>query len=204
MENLELKNHLDSVFNELLQLFPQAFHDDLYKNMYFAGGCIVNFLLGKPIVDYDMFIKSADVRDSFKTYMQEVTLLEVIANTQNAVTFRLNSGAIVQVVTRFTGETDRIFASFDFEHCKSFYDIAQGTFGYNADLIADMKLVYTGEKDEFTLNTLKRLCKFVSRGWTPDNQSIINLHRAIQNRPHIDNAEERQMQTIGFYGSSFK
>lgn len=199
----KLKGHLDAVFNEFLEVFPAALHGDLKSNLYFAGGCVVNHVLGVPIVDYDMFVKSSETRDSLCQYFQETEHAAVKVKTKNAITLELTEGKVVQLVTRFTGDTDRIFKDFDFEHTKSYYDPARNTIKYDADIIMNKKLVYTGEKDQFTLNTLKRLCKFVARGWNPTNETIINLHRAIQNRPHIDTPEEREMQTVGFYGSSF-
>lgn len=197
--------HLNAMLDKLLRAFPENMHSFIKENAYFAGGCVVDLVLGDEVRDYDVFLKTEEAavktREFFSVPANRNEFVKVV--TDNAVTFVVD-GVPFQVITRFYGPTERVFKSFDFTHCKSFYDPHTNTLTYDEDIIKNKVLVYDGMKDEFTLNTLKRLCKFVSRGWVPTNETILNLHRAIQNRPPIDNPEEHRAQTVGFYGSSFK
>lgn len=212
MTDNEIKLKLSQVVARLMFLIPDAHREEAAEGLYIAGGAIVSLVLGETPHDYDVFLRDEKVRDIFISAAK--TGLNVIANTQNAITYKLDSGEVVQVVTRFLGPPERVFDSFDFEFLKCFYvpmrwygavqETVPDTLIMDRALIEAKKLTYTGRKDVFTLNTLKRLCKFVSRGFTPDNESIMNLHTAIQNRPHLQkDPKEKAAQGIGFYGSSF-
>lgn len=212
MEVVNVMRELNNAMRDFLEVFPdEDTKAEAAECLYFAGGCIVNLLLDLPVVDYDLFITEAERGEALKEYFATHKVpqaFSVKARTENAVTLlHTPSGRVYQLVTRFTGPPDRVFTTFDFEHCKAYYMPtkvpAATAWSANEDIIRAKKLVYTGKKDVFTLNTMKRMCKFVARGWVPDNESILNLHRAIQNRPHIDTPAECAAQKVGFYGSSF-
>jgi hypothetical protein len=196
-----LKEHQELVFREFLELLPEGLRGKARSEIFVAGGAIVNYVLNSPIADYDYFIKT----DEGAAILREALVVggfPLKAQTENALTIVLPSGHVVQLVTRFTGEPARVFKDFDFEHTKCFYDFATTELVYNGDVIRNRKLIYTGEKDRYTLNTLKRMAKFVRRGWNIDNASIINLHKACHNRD-LNDPDEMAVQSIGFYGSSF-
>lgn len=203
----KIEQHLDPIFDKFINLFPGKLQQDIMRqSSYFAGGCIVSLLQGEKIQDYDIFLTDEQAVDVAKSYFDSMCIFtdEIVANTENAITVRLPGvEAVVQIVTRFYGNPDRVFSSFDFEHCKTFYIPHAKLANYDLDLIVNKKLVYTGEKDQFPLNTLKRFGKYCSRGYTPDNESVINLVRAC-GQIDIDDPEVARVQKVGFYGSSFK
>ncbi len=185
------------------QLLPHLPSGVALQDLFFAGGCVFNYANNEPVNDFDVFIATEATRDAVRAHFQ-ANPQGVLVQTENAVTLKVpHAEAPFQIVTRFVGGVDRIFKDFDFEMTKSFYVPHTDTLSCDLDIVHNKKLIYTGQKDTYTLNTLKRLCKFVARGWEPDNQTIINLHRAIQRRPSIDDPAEHAAQTIGFYGSSF-
>ncbi len=195
--NEALKLHLEDVIGKFLQLFPPERREKVRADIYIAGGAIVSYLIKQPIVDYDFFIKTPEACESIRNYLRE--LGDNLAVTQNAVTRLLPTGEKLQVVTRFSGPPSRVFESFDFEHCKAYYDPATGELSYKEDIIGKMALVYTGI-DNYPLNTLKRLVKFTKRGWNIDNESILALAMKLHTT-NLSDPEVLREQKIGFYGS---
>jgi hypothetical protein len=201
----QVQARLQTAFDTLVSLFPAELAGIVKANAYFAGGCVVDLVRDEEPRDYDVFIQTEDAVNAIRAYWADLPTVpdvEIRAVTDNAVTLGYK-GYIFQIVTRFFGPTDRVFKTFDFTHCMSYFDPSTGALSYDEALIIKRQLRYNGEKDEYPLNTLKRLCKFVSRGWTPDNETITNLYKAVQKRPPFSDPEEHKMQTVGFYGSSF-
>lgn len=200
-----IKNHLDGISGHILGTLPEDARVWAAQALYFAGGCIVSLAQGAQPVDYDIFITDEYVRDYVVQVLSGYSgvAVQIKAKTENAITLTLPTGQVVQIVTRFTGPPERVFSTFDYEHCKAYYVPHTRQLHGNWDLILDKKLVYTGEKDQFTLNTLKRMVKFVRRGYVPDNESLVNLHKAIH-KQDLNDPEVHRAQTIGFYGSSFE
>lgn len=203
LSDQEIQQYLDQAFQELLDTMPRDLHEEVRGNLYFAGGCIVNLTRREAVIDYDLFSVESPVLEKLSHWYRTDGRQYLKTETENALTIRTSSGAVFQIVTRFYGPPSRVFTTFDFEHCKCFYHPGHKTLYSNRDVIINSKLIYTGEKDEFTLNTLKRLVKFTNRGWVVDNQSLINLHKAIHARDLNDPVEYKK-QTIGYYGSSLK
>jgi hypothetical protein len=189
-----------AAMQEFLGVFDTEARALIEQKIYLAGGAIVDTVLGITPQDYDIFCVDQATVDVISDRLPKTIALK--SWTDNAMTFEYR-GKVFQVVTRFHGEPSRVFTTFDFEHCKAFYRPAQGELFYYEDLIVNKKLRYTGEKDEYTLNTLKRFGKYTSRGWTPDNESVIRLHKACAKKD-LDDPEEFKKQICGFYGSSFK
>ncbi len=210
----EIKARLRGVVVQVLRVLPPDQREKVAGKIYIAGGAIVSLVLGETPVDYDIFVDDVETADRFRNAAGLAVNVssEVLARTENAITWKLATGEVVQVVTRFTGPPSRVFDSFDYSHCKCYYRPAHylgavqeevaAELVYDPELIKQKSLHYDGIKDEFALNTLKRGFKFASRGWLTDNESVINLYRTIQKSPSIDEPAERRKQTIGFYGSS--
>lgn len=205
--DLAIKTRLSDVMSMFLKLFPAGLK--IKENVYVAGGAIVNLRTDTTVADYDFFIKSDEARDYivtllgdyFDTHAPDDRACELRAHTQNGYTLNFD-GTIIQLVTRFTGPPERVFKSFDFEHCKAFYDYATGELVYNEELIMSKKLVYTGE-DNYPLNTMKRLVKFIRRGYDIDNESVLALAKKLSAMDLEDETVLKE-QLIGFYGSSLR
>lgn len=219
MQNAEIMQKLQEMCDRVLRLLPEKLRGSVTNSIYVAGGAIASLVLDETPVDYDIFCEDRETAETLRGWVTSYEALnsgiEVLANTLNGVTFKLGTGEVVQVVTRFTGPPARVFTSFDFVHTKVYFTPQRYYEGVQTPIPAELCipnrgviekkwLRYDGAKDVFTLNTLKRAFKFVARGWEPDNNLCVNLHRAIQNRPHIDREPEATEQRCGFYGSKFK
>ncbi len=202
----EAKTVLNKAFNIFLETLPSSLRPLAQSQCYIAGGAIVSLVAGEPVQDYDLFVRTNAARDTFRAHYERNKAVEgnkywVKAFTENAVTIKVdNFDTVFQLVTRFTGTPDRVFTTFDFEHVKAYFVPDTGEFHADVPIILGKNLIYTGEKDVFTLNTLKRMVKFVKRGYMPDDDSLINLHLAIQKRD-LNDPGERRAQTVGFYGT---
>ena len=200
-EEDRIKGALLAYMDLLKEGIPLEVFEIIEQNAYIAGGAIVSLALNEIVHDIDIFFKGADSAQKVKQYFKECDSPYVKALTDNGITFRASTG-VFQFVTRFTGPVDRVFTSFDFEHCKAYFDLATHDLVYNKDIIYNKKLVYTGE-DEYPVNTLKRLVRFVRRGWRPSNDTILNLATKL-NSIDFKSEEGRAQQLIGFYGSSME
>lgn len=197
-----LKTHLDFVFSEVLKLLPDGIQNEVGKEIYAAGGAIVSYIQGEEIHDYDFWLKSEAAVEIVKRHFT-TAIPQVISVTPNAITIQFNPlYPVVQIVTRFYGEPDRIFTSFDYEHCKAYYTPQDGTLVYNNSLVIEKKLVYTG-LDGYPVNALSRLVKYINRGYTVDKKSLLVLAEKL-GRLDWDNTDIVANQLIGFYGSSLE
>ena len=216
MNNEKIIERCDAVLQRTVGLLPEAVRQQVLQQMYVAGGAIVSLVLDEEPQDYDLWFDDSSAIEPFKKRLKAKDPLpgcELLVETENGITLKFSTGEVVQLVTRFTGPPSRVFESFDYTHCKAYYRPAHylgavqeevpAELHLNRELIEAKKLHYDGLKDQYALNTLKRMCKFVSRGWTPDNETVMNLYRAIQKSPPIDVPEEHKRQVVGFYGSSF-
>jgi hypothetical protein len=103
--------------------------------------------------------------------------------SDNALTMEIKGlDAKVQCIFRFIGQPTDVLQSFDFAHCRFFYDpaideIKGSVVGLSA--LATKQLVYEGSL--FPLTSLLRVKKFVKRGWTLDPlQQLLILQNAIK------------------------
>ena len=214
MTNDEIQRKLLDVHWRVRNLITDSHLMD--TSSWIAGGAIVDLANDVTPQDYDYFFSDEAVVKAWQARLSDPDPLprtEILAKTENGITLKLDTGEVIQLVTRFIGEPSRVFDDFDYTHTKCYWRPARSPMvsGYheselvlNRELIEGKLLRFDGHKEKFALNTLKRFGKFVSRGWKPDNDCVMNLYRAIQKSPSIDDPEEHKRQTVGFYGSSHK
>lgn len=106
-------------------------------------------------------VEEAEPRDYVPVFM-----------STNAIT--LSRG--VQIVVRFYGEPDEIHDTYDFEHCKAFYDHGKRVLSipngvYEATI--NKTLIYTGSR--YPVCSVFRLRKFIGRGWHINAGQILKM-----------------------------
>ena len=105
---------------------------------------------------------------------QKKSAVKYISN--NAIT--LSSG--LQVTLRFIGQPEAVFTTFDYEHCKVYFELdplgnSEPVFcGQSMLSIASRELIYTGDS-RFVLSAIARLIKFSKRGWKHHASIIFKL-----------------------------
>lgn len=204
-----LKRWLRVALTQFLGRFPESDRERVKNSVYIAGGSIVNYLLSEDVKDFDFFVKTEEqcnwIRDYFANHPDKKSI-GLRARTMNAITLEFSDlyrEPAIQVITRFFGPPERVFTTFDYEHCKCYYDFQTDELHYNEEVILKKQLRYTGEKDKYSLNTLKRLVKYTNRGWKVDNESLVNLHKSCA-KNDLNDPEVMKELAGGFYGSSME
>ena len=111
MNEMEICKHLDLKFDEFLSKIKcPELRGKLEKELYFAGGCIYCLRNDKPVKDYDLFLKSADLIEALLSldiwsYMSE---------------YALTCGKF-QIVTKYHGHPEACAGQFDFKHNMHYY-----------------------------------------------------------------------------------
>ena len=195
-----IKQQLLVFFNKLEGIIPISYKFFLKDSGYIAGGAIVSLALDENPNDIDIFFKHEDVAAAFRSYFKRDQRY-VKAITPNAITLEIE-GMVYQLVTRFTGPVERVFKTFDFEHCKCYFDLATEDLIYNPTLIHSKELIYSTD-DQYPLTALKRLVRFTKRGWRPTNQTILDIAQRLS-ALDLKNEKVYNNQVIGFYGSSME
>lgn len=102
----------------------------------------------------------------------------------------------IQLVFRFTGQSDKIHENFDFVHTKNYWT-AQTGLVLNQDsleAILTKELIYAGSK--FPICSLFRIRKFIERGWTINAGEILKISYDIS-KLNLDDYETLRNQSIG-------
>lgn len=198
-----IKQQLLLAMDRFLKHLPADVQDTIIKNGYIAGGAVVSLVLDEKINDYDLFFKTEGAVAVIKTFFdtpKQLGNISIKAVTVNGITIVLEeTGEVFQLVTRFYGDTNRVFTTFDFTHCRAFFDLNSHDLMYHKDVIEAKKLVYDGI-DQYPVNALKRMVRFVKRGWEPDNETILNICDKLSSLD-LKDEKVRSNQLIGFYGT---
>jgi hypothetical protein len=90
----------------------------------------------------------------------------------NAIT--LSNG--IQIVVRFYGGPKDIHDTFDYEHCKAYFDFCTNEICISKDvyeLVVNKTLKYTGSK--YPVCSIFRLRKFINRGWKINAGQLLKI-----------------------------
>jgi hypothetical protein len=92
--------------------------------------------------------------------------------SSNAIT--LSNG--IQLIVRFYGEADKIHDTFDYEHCKAYFDFYNKKIEISKEvyeLVVNKTLRYTGSK--YPVCSVFRLRKFINRGWKINAGQLLKI-----------------------------
>jgi len=92
--------------------------------------------------------------------------------TENAITLSNR----IQLITRFTGEPEKIHENYDFVHAMSWYDLASGELNVPEgvyECLVNRELRYVGSLYPFA--SIVRVRKFVKRGWQINAGQILKM-----------------------------
>jgi hypothetical protein len=146
-----------------------------YDNMFLSGGAIASLLQYGSPKDWDVYFKDSFTQKSVVDFFvlnhpDEVAIFDekyrdapvgAKAITENATT--LKNG--IQLITKHTGTPELIRESFDFVHCKPYYDFGKDKLFISKeqfDLCCNKKLKINNMKAQ----TIYRQTKFEQRGYT--------------------------------------
>lgn len=143
-----------------------------YDNMFLSGGAIASLLQDRDPKDWDVYFKDSFTQKSVVDLIHpgEIATFEekyrdapvgAKAITENAITLKTG----IQLITKHTGTPEQIRETFDFVHCKPYYDFGKDKLFISReqfDLCRNMKLKINNMKAQTTY----RQTKFEQRGYT--------------------------------------
>jgi len=178
MKTKQIKKLLKGLIDNLLETITDEKIREIIKTKSFVtGGCIPSMIIGEWVNDYDFYFIDPDSAQEVKDYYSSShpefvsDRFKINLITENSV----NLSDKIQLVTKFTGEPEKIVKSFDWKHIKSYY-IYPDKIIFSDDvyrLICEKELIYTGSK--FPLSTLLRVRKYIKKGWTISTASMTHV-----------------------------
>lgn len=178
-------NALVPVFNALKR------HDGTPIACWIAGGCIRDLILyGAHNTDIDVFFPNVGEIQDAKPLVLSVTKPGITSTVNQGVSkmifesgfvykYETPLGKIDLIRRNFSGPADTV-ASFDFTVCAAAFD-RDGNFYHHERFFTDLqarKLVCLTLSHP--LSTLRRLQKYVQKGFTICNGGVLQLAQAIQ------------------------
>jgi hypothetical protein len=184
----------------ILELLPE----DIRNKVAVAGGAVRDKIAGVEVKDYDLFVDSKETEDKLMKFLAEAGK-EGNVNSQLA-NYTLE-GKWIQVIRGkyYNIDSSEVIDSFDFIHCcamvtmKGFQCHPQF---YRA--VATKHLMIN--KITFPLSTLERMQKYVSKGYSACNGTLLAIAKAINDmdkevfNPSKDSTQGDALQnTLMFY-----
>ena len=177
-----------------------------------AGGAIRSVFSGGKISDYDLYFPDMPNLLNFRTFLENTYLMRPIASTENALTYVLKNGTVLQLIrlstmfyednvkirTRQCKIRNNVLDKFDFTVCMGAYDFQNNEFVFGDRFIEDVArrdLIYN-IGGEYPIASLIRVVKYMHKGYTMSNIEILKLALSINNLKIIDYKDLRK-QLVG-------
>lgn len=183
MRRREAEQHLNEVYKKL---FARV---GVFKGSYIAGGSIASLILNEVPNDYDIWFETLEQWQAAKDLIL-ASGVEVIMETQHAVTFRLDCETpTFQIIKSRLGGYDEVVEQFDFRHAHSAFLPSEDDDGLGYELVfcgandeehIEAKFLLFDGKLDYPTHTLSRLQKFALRGYKVPDQTLIKLILAIR------------------------
>lgn len=161
----------------------KLFHYLKEKNVILAGGFLTSiFGNNDDFNDVDLFFKTEKDANAF--FSKTLFKKNPVIKTQNAETFQYHD-KVVQVIKRpdLNGSAKEILSRFDFTINQVAYDFATRKFYMGKEFFIDLaakRLTYNVHAKN-PISSLKRIVKYVKRGYSIDTQEILKLAIAVKN-----------------------
>lgn len=141
------------------------------NNASLIGGAITSLFSDRPINDFDIYF-SKDYRINYAKHTIN-DQLKIKYESDRAITFEED----IQLIKAFTGTDKQIFDRFDFTINMGGYSFKHERFFFHKSFfphLAQRKL-FINPKIRYPFNTLLRVNKYLKRGYTIENASLIVL-----------------------------
>jgi hypothetical protein len=177
---METTKIIEKKCNDIISTIVRQFMFLASNDIFIAGGAIRDLYCNQPVNDYDIYFKTKKLAKRFtKDWVNFINYKQfsILAITKNAITLQLLSGEKVQFITRdvYCGRPDAVIDRFDFTNSMCYY--------HNNRLILTVKMRVACEKNLlvynreciFPINSIKRLVKFMYRGWGISKWEFVRL-----------------------------
>jgi hypothetical protein len=158
-----------------------------------------------PVVNPDGSLYFNNLPKMIKTKLLGIDIIL----SQNAITFKENPKTLglnypIQFIFRHVGSPEAVTETFDFAHCKIYFDLSKNNIYYppvSYQSAFKKQLIYTGQA--LPLNSLFRSKLFISRGWTLTNEELLKIAFKLSKTNLSDPAVVRE-SIKGFYNIQVK
>jgi len=186
-----LADHVTFFYKKsILEKLPE----DIQKKVAIAGGAVRDKLLNAEVKDIDLFVEDKETEDKLMTFLKENSK-EGNVNTQLAnYTYE---GKWLQVIRGkyYNMQTTEVIDSFDFTICMAMitmdHGLRVGPHFYEGIATKHLRI----HNLPFPLASLERMQKYIKKGYTACNGTILELTKALQ-RVNLDSDQEN---TLKFY-----
>jgi hypothetical protein len=188
----------------LIDNFCETIVDENIKTIikektFISGGCIPSMIIDEFVNDFDFYFLNKENAEKTKQYFidaKKTDKFHVNLITENSI----NLSDKIQLVTKFTGTPEEVTNKFDWQHIKSYYkypdilEIPNETYR----LLIEKELIYT--RSDYPLSSLMRLKKYIKKGWTVSNTTIIQIalefHEAMIKSEKIRQEKKKKEKTF--------
>jgi hypothetical protein len=169
--------------------------EEMSDGVMVAGGAFASLMRDEDPRDYDVYFRTERLRDLAVDYYKVSNSSCVIEWTRFAITLYGD----IQLILNPTGDPEGLFQYFDFLHCMtawcSWDDLIRPHPG-SIGAIRLGRLQYT--PCPRPINAIKRMVKFLGRGWAIDDEQIDKIALAIYELD-LSKPEERRRQLLEGY-----
>lgn len=170
--------------------FPELRH----KNTWIAGGAIRDIIAGENFNDIDVY---ACNEEAFQIFHENLINCKVLFNNNIVKTFDFY-GQKLQLIKRYFPNPEECLMAFDYTICQFAYD---GEFIYfNPESLLHLgrkALVVNNLQKGFEVDSLRRLLKYVKRGYTICNGGLMDLVTAFSKMSESDIKQQTEFYPDG-------
>jgi hypothetical protein len=194
----------DKVVFSLRESILKKLPEEIQKKVCVAGGAVRDKILEVEVKDYDLFVDSKETEEALMKHLKEKGK-EGKVNSQTAnYTFE---GKWLQIIRGkyWSMDDSSVIDDFDFVHCCAMVTI--DAFRCHPEFYRSISTKHIIVNNiTFPLNSLERIMKYVKKGYTPCNGTLLALAKAINdmdkkvfNPSEGDEKGETAINTLMFY-----
>lgn len=149
-------------------------------NCWVGGGSVKSYLASEPIYDIDVFFATKDDYNKVYSYLINDKQYFVIFESDNATKIQFGRKKVDLICQSFYPSATDCIQQYDFTIVMAAID--SGGLVYHKDFFIDLaKKSLVINTISNPLSTLKRLQKYIKRGYTASNQTLADIFTMIEN-----------------------
>jgi hypothetical protein len=189
--------------------YQKLIFDDLPKNIkygvFIAGGAVRDYLTDSEINDIDLFVTDQGVLDNLIAFFKEKGKL--INENKILANYKYKDKWFQIIKNRFFESPRQLIDSFDFTICQAVVYVEnisvnegetkdQMEFEFNETFFQDSLAKHLRTATiNFPLSTLERMQKYIKKGYTACNGTLLNVAKAI----HATDINDPNNNNLFFY-----
>lgn len=207
-----MKN-IDSLKYHYQKLIFEDLPEDVRYNISIAGGSVRDYLAGDKVKDIDIFVSSKEVEDKLIAFLKEKGTL--MNENDHLGNYKYKDRWVQVIRNKIFPMSAELILGFDFTICQAMLvcrkltnldtneetdtiDLITGN-DFFQDLLAKHLRIGT---IQFPLSTLERLQKYIKKGYTACNGTLLEISKAIKT-VDLDNPDENTLQFYPSGGARF-